>query len=61
MAGTLGIRLAGPVSYDGHRQDKPWIGDGDDADSHSARRALAIYVRACGLLWIIALEASWLL
>lgn len=61
MAGALGLRLAGPVAYDGVAQDKPWIGDGRaDADARDIHRALAVYVRACLCLWIIAGAAAWL-
>ncbi|MGC4252582.1 MAG: adenosylcobinamide-phosphate synthase CbiB [Sphingobium sp.] len=53
MAGTLGLRLAGPLSYDGIAHDKPWIGDGDDRIStQDIDRALRIYLRACAILWI---------
>ncbi len=27
-AGALGVRLGGPVSYEGARKDKPWLGNG---------------------------------
>lgn len=61
MAGTLGLRLAGPIAYDGVMHDKPWIGDGDsDVGREDIDRALAIYGRACLLLWVIAGGASWL-
>lgn len=61
MAGALGLRLAGPVAYDGVMHDKPWIGDGrHDADSGDIDRALALYLRACLLLWGIAGVAAWL-
>ncbi len=61
MAGALGVRLAGPIAYDGVMHDKPWIGDGDsDAGGEDIDRALAIYVRACLLLWLIAGAALWL-
>lgn len=62
MAGALGLKLAGPVAYDGAMQDKPWIGDGR-IDTHAAdiRRALGVYVRACLLLWLIAGGAAWAL
>lgn len=64
MAGALGLRLAGPVSYDGAIKDKPWIGAWSDqgrADAGPAdiRRALAIYRRACLLLWLIAGGVAW--
>jgi len=57
MAGALGIRLAGPVRYEGVLHDKPWIGTGGEADVHSMRTALGIYLRACLLLWVLA--AIW--
>jgi len=61
MAGALGIRLAGPVAYDGVAEVKPWIGDGrSKATADDIRRALHIYVRACLLLWIVAGAAAWL-
>lgn len=61
MAGALKLRLAGPIAYDGVMHDKPWIGDGDsDAGGEQIDRALAIYLRACLLLWLIAGAAAWL-
>jgi len=65
MAGALGIRLAGPVWYDGVPHDKPWIGEGGQADAMTIRRALKIYRRACAILWAMAflwagaLEVVW--
>ncbi|MDR6790433.1 adenosylcobinamide-phosphate synthase [Sphingomonas sp. BE138] len=60
MAGVLGVRLAGPVSYDGITVDKPWIGAGTAAlDARDIRRALRVYVRACALLWIVAGVIAW--
>ena len=56
MAGALGVRLAGPIRYDGVVHAKPWIGgEGREADVADARRALTLYLRACGLLWLLAL------
>ena len=61
MAGALGLRLAGPIAYDGIMHDKVWIGDGrSDAGCGDIDRALAIYLRACLLLWLIAGGALWL-
>lgn len=61
MAGALRLRLAGPIAYDDVVADKPWIGDGRaEATAHDIRRALALYVRACGLLWILAGGIAWL-
>jgi adenosylcobinamide-phosphate synthase len=60
MAGALGLRLAGPIAYDGVMHDKPWIGDGvSDACGDAIDRALAIYLRACLLLWLIAGGIAW--
>ncbi|WP_343222097.1 adenosylcobinamide-phosphate synthase CbiB [Novosphingobium profundi] len=52
MAGALGVRLAGPVVYDGVLVDKPWIGDGREADAAAMRRAGKIYIGACLLAWL---------
>jgi adenosylcobinamide-phosphate synthase len=62
MAGVLGLRLAGPIAYDGVTHAKPWIGDGRaDANVADISRALAVYRRACALLWIIAGGVAWAL
>ncbi len=62
MAGALGLRLAGPIAYDGVLLDKQWIGDGRvDADAGDIDRALMIYLRACLILWLIAGGTIWLL
>ncbi|HJT40797.1 MAG TPA: adenosylcobinamide-phosphate synthase CbiB [Sphingobium sp.] len=56
MAGALGVRLAGPIRYDGIVHAKPWIGgEGREAGVGDARRALTLYLRACLLLWLLAL------
>ncbi|MGH6634287.1 MAG: cobalamin biosynthesis protein CobD/CbiB, partial [Sphingopyxis sp.] len=61
MAGALGLRLAGPVAYDGVMHDKSWIGDGaSEAGGDEIDHALAVYLRACLLLWLIAGGALWL-
>ncbi|KTT73863.1 adenosylcobinamide-phosphate synthase CbiB [Sphingomonas endophytica] len=60
MAGALGLRLAGPVAYDGVLANKPWIGEGrSEPGAPDIRRALAVYVRACALLWIVAGAVAW--
>ncbi|MBY8823620.1 adenosylcobinamide-phosphate synthase CbiB [Sphingomonas colocasiae] len=62
MAGVLGLRLAGPIAYDGVVHDKPWIGDGDRAaDAGEIRRALRVYLRACLCLWVVAGGIAWAL
>jgi adenosylcobinamide-phosphate synthase len=60
MAGALGIRLAGPVAYDGIVMDKPWIGDGrTDLAARDVGRALWVYRRACLMLWVVAGVIAW--
>ena len=61
MAGALKLRLAGPICYDGVMLDKPWIGGQghSDAGPVDIRRALAVYRRACFLLWLIAGGVAW--
>ncbi len=62
MAGALGIRLAGPVAYDGVTHVKPWIGDGrSEATAADITYALGLYRRACLLLWLIAGGVAWAL
>jgi adenosylcobinamide-phosphate synthase len=62
MAGALGLRLAGPIAYDGVMHDKAWIGEGGAAaGAADINAALAIYVRACLLLWPIAGGCAWAL
>lgn len=53
MAGVLGVRLAGPLSYDGQLVDKPWIGEGAEAGLAALVRARRVYHRACALGWIL--------
>jgi len=55
MAGALGLKLAGPITYDGISIAKPYIGDGrTDATAADLRAALVVYRRACVLLLVIA-------
>ncbi len=51
MAGALGVRLGGPVAYDGLTTDRPVFGQGPAPTAADLRCALDIYGRACGLLW----------
>ncbi|OCC24183.1 cobalamin biosynthesis protein CobD [Croceicoccus estronivorus] len=62
MAGALGLRIAGPVSYDGAWEDKSWIGTGSNqAGPHDIDCALRIYLRACAGLWIVSGGLAWVL
>ncbi|SFV03405.1 adenosylcobinamide-phosphate synthase [Methylobacterium sp. 174MFSha1.1] len=55
MAGALGLRLAGPRVYGTTRVEDAWMGSGRaEATAADIRRALALYRRACGLLWGLA-------
>lgn len=60
MAGVLGLRLAGPIAYEGEMHDKPWIGEGRrSATGDDIHRALRLYVYACGILWLLAVAVAW--
>lgn len=60
MAAVLGLRLAGPVAYDGVVQNKPWIGTGRRAATgDDVARALAVYRRACAILWVLTGAVAW--
>ncbi|MEL0021808.1 MAG: adenosylcobinamide-phosphate synthase CbiB [Rickettsiales bacterium] len=54
MAGGLGLKLAGPRSYQGELVEDAWMGDGREAaEPHNIRRALGLYLRACAILMAI--------
>jgi adenosylcobinamide-phosphate synthase len=54
IAGALGRRLGGAVSYDGEQALRAIMGDGPRPDAGDLVRALVIWRRACGLLWALA-------
>ncbi len=55
MAGALGLRLAGPRTYDRVQVNDVWMGDGRAvATPADLRRALALYRRACTIEWAAA-------
>lgn len=55
MAGALGLRLAGPRVYGTVKVEDGWMGDGRaEACAADIRRALALYRKACLLLWGLA-------
>jgi adenosylcobinamide-phosphate synthase len=58
MAGALDVRLGGPACYDGVLNDRPAFGDGRPPEARDLRRGLGVYVRACGLLWLLAAGAA---
>lgn len=59
-AGALGVRLGGPASYGGQRQERPPLGSGAPPGAHDIDRALALVGRTV-LLWLLALWALALL
>jgi adenosylcobinamide-phosphate synthase len=59
MAGSLGVRLGGPVRYDGVLTDRPVFGDGPAPTPADLRRGLDIYRRACGILWLGMGALAW--
>lgn len=60
MAGALGLKLAGPLRYDGVTYAKEWIGSGrTNARAEDVERALSLYLRACLLLWLITAVLIW--
>jgi len=61
MAGVLGRRLGGPVSYDGEPAHRAWLGYGPAPDAVDLKRALWVYRRAYLLLWIGVGGLAWLL
>lgn len=62
MAGVLGLRLGGPIAYDGILSPKLWIGEGDrSAGAEDIRLGLGVYRRACLCLWFMAGGVAWAL
>lgn len=61
MAGVLGRRLGGPVSYDGEPAQRAWLGDGPPPSAVDLERALWTYRCACLMLWAAVGGFAWLL
>ncbi len=57
FAGALGLRLGGPLSYDGRVEQRPSLGDGAAATTNDVRRAnrlsAAVGAAAALLCWIV--------
>jgi len=59
MAGTLGVSLSGPRSYDGGVGDEPYLNGGGRAPTiGDIRRALRVYTSAWGLVFLVAFVGS---
>lgn len=52
-AGALEVRLGGPARYDGALVERPQFGDGRTPQTEDLGRGLRLYLKACGLLWIL--------
>ena len=48
-AGSLGILIGGPVTYDGMLQDKPWLGSGSRAVPRDISRSLTLVDRSLAI------------
>jgi len=59
MAGALGRRLGGPVTYDGEPALRPVMGEGPAPSAADLDRAITVYRGACLLLWLIAGVLAW--
>ncbi|QTD56764.1 adenosylcobinamide-phosphate synthase CbiB [Parasphingorhabdus cellanae] len=53
MAGALHVQMGGGAFYDGEWIERQALGDGPRPQVQQLSGALAIYIRACLLLWII--------
>ncbi|USI74318.1 cobalamin biosynthesis protein CobD/CbiB [Sphingomonas morindae] len=60
MAGALARRLGGPVNYDGVPSARAVLGQGPAPDAADLARALRLYRRACGALWLLVGGVAWL-
>ncbi len=58
MAGALGVQLGGPARYDGVLCERAVLGEGRSPEVCDLDRGLKAYVRACGLLWLLAAGAA---
>jgi adenosylcobinamide-phosphate synthase len=59
MAGALGRRLGGAVTYDGEAAARALLGDGPAPDARDLNHALRIYRTACLLLWMLVGGFPW--
>lgn len=61
MAGALGVKLGGGAAYEGEWIARQTLGDGPTPNVTDLTRAMAIYRRACVLLWLAVGGIAWLL
>jgi adenosylcobinamide-phosphate synthase len=60
FAGALGLRLGGPLVYDGRREERPALGDGRSVERRDVPRAarLSLAVGVCGAAICVTLHAG---
>lgn len=61
MAGALNVRVGGGARYDGEWIGRETLGDGMQPGPAELEKGLAVYVRACLLLWLIVGALIWAL
>jgi len=54
MAGALDVRLGGDAVYDGVIHERAAFGHGERPGTRELAAGMRIYLRTCGLLWLIA-------
>ena len=64
MAGALNVQLGGATTYDGVTHERASLGHGAHPGAHELATGMRIYIRACGLLWFLAvlvtaIDAPW--
>lgn len=60
MAGALGMQLGGGAFYDGGWIARETMGEGPRPGPDDLRRAMAVYLRSCLLLWFCVGVLIWL-
>ncbi|MEO9598898.1 adenosylcobinamide-phosphate synthase CbiB [Parasphingorhabdus sp.] len=61
MAGALHVQMGGGATYDGEWIARATLGEGERPRPSDLTRALAIYLRACLLLWLVIGGLIWVL
>ncbi len=61
MAGVLHVRMGGGARYDGEWIGRETLGDGRRPGPPELKKGVAVYVRACLLLWLIVGALIWAL
>jgi adenosylcobinamide-phosphate synthase len=59
MAGALKVQLGGLAVYDGIAHERASFGHGEQPGARELASGMRIYLKACGLLWLIAATLLW--